>query len=105
MTEGTAMKKISQIKIVSTDGMSDIQKYDVQLKTLILSIEGMIPGSRGFGLSREFVSKPPHEAINIFAIELEEKVEEFIPEITINNVEGKSNADGSLDLTIYVERR
>lgn len=98
-------KKISSIKIVSTEGMTEVNRIDTQLKALILSMEGTIPGSRGFGLAREFMSRPPHEAMNLLAIELEEKVEEFIPEITIANVEGNADVDGSIEPTIYVERR
>ena len=39
------------------------------------------------------------------AIELEEKLEEYIPEVTVANVEGKVNGDGSIEPTIYIERR
>lgn len=99
------MEKIGAIKIVSMDGMRDIDRIDTQLRALILSAEGMIPGSRGFGLEREFLSRQPHEALNILGIELEEKVEEFIPEITITGVDGDMRENGSIDVTIYVERR
>lgn len=98
-------KKISSIKIVSTDNMPELNRIDTQLKALILSMEGMIPGSRGFGLTREFVGRPPHEAFNLLAIELEEKVEQYIPEITIASVDGTVYVDGSIEPTIYVERR
>ena len=37
--------------------------------------------------------------------ELEEKLEEYIPEVTVANVEGKVNGDGSIEPTIYIERR
>lgn len=59
----------------------------------------------GFGLEREFISRPPQEALNLLAIELEEKLEEYIPEVTVANVEGKVNGDGSIEPTIYIERR
>lgn len=98
-------RKIKSIKIVSTDDMSELNRIDTQLKALILSMEGTIPGSRGFGLRRDFASRPIHEAINLFAIELEEKVEEFIPEITIANVECLPSVEGFIEPTIYVERR
>lgn len=100
-----AKKKISSVKIISTDDLPEIKRIDAQLKALILSIAGTIPGSRGFGLEREFMSRPPHEALNLLAIELEEKVEQYIPEITIANIEGTVYADGSIEPTIYVERR
>lgn len=100
-----ARKKINTIKIVSTDDMSELNRIDTQLKAIILSMEGTIPGSRSFGLAREFMSRPMYEAINLFAIELEEKIEQYIPEITIANVEGTVHDDGSMEVMIYVERR
>lgn len=100
-----AKKKISSVKTISTDGMQEINRIDTQLKALILSAEGTIPGSRGFGLKREFISRPPNEAMNLLGIELEEKVEEFIPEVTIAGVDGIVHADGYIEPTIYVERR
>lgn len=82
-----------------------IERIDSQIKALILSMVGTIPGSRGFGLEREFISRPPQEALNLLAIELEEKLEEYIPEVTVANAEGKVNGDGSIEPTIYIERR
>lgn len=104
---------IGVMQIVATDG-SDLTGINEQLKTLILSVEGTIPGNRDFGLAREFISYPPREAINMFAMELESKVAIFIPEITIARVERQApetDGDvtpitrGQLDLIIYVERR
>ena len=99
------MNRISQMQIVATDGMTDLQRYDTQLKALILTAEGTLPGSRGYGLNREFLSKKPEEAINLLAMELEEKCLQYIPEITVANVEGTSNPMGQMGLTIYIERR
>lgn len=99
------MNKINQMQIVATDGMTDLQRYDTQLKALILTAEGTLPGSRGYGLDREFLSKKPEEAINLLAIELEEKCQQYIPEITVANIDGTSDSMGKMDLTIYIERR
>lgn len=98
-------QKISSVKIASTNNVPELDRIDTQLKALLLSAEGTIPGSRGFGLERQFMSRPPNEAINLLAMELEEKVEEFIPEITIANAEGIVHMDGAIEATIYVERR
>mgnify|MGYP002621838922 CR=1 FL=1 len=98
-------KWINNIQIKSTEGLPDLERIDQQLKALILSAEGTIPGSRGFGLSREFISMSPREALNLLMIELEEKVEEYIPEITIADIDGEFDMDGILRADIYVERR
>lgn len=100
------MKEIDTITVTSSTEGLDIQCIDAELKALILATEGMIPGSRNFGLAGEFLTRPPLEAANLLAIELEEKVAEYIPEITIASVEmHPTRALGSMSVTIYVERR
>ena len=100
------MKEIDTITVTSSTEGLDIQRIDAELKALILAIEGMITGSRNFGLAGEFLTRPPLEAANLLAIELEEKVSEYIPEITIASVEMRPTKTlGSMSVTIYVERR
>ena len=100
------MKEIDTITVTSSTEGLDIQRIDAELKALILATEGMIPGSRNFGLAGEFLTRPPLEAANLLAIELEEKVPEYIPEITIASVEMRPTKTlGSMSVTIYVERR
>lgn len=100
------MKEIDTITVTSNTEGLDIQRIDAELKALILATEGMIPGSRNFGLAGEFLTRPPLEAANLLAIELEEKVSEYIPEITIASVEMRPTKTlGSMSVTIYVERR
>ena len=100
------MKEIDTITVTSSTEGLDIQRIDAELKALILATEGMIPGSRNFGLAGEFLTRPPLEAAILLAIELEEKVAEYIPEITIASVEMRPTKTlGSMSVTIYVERR
>lgn len=100
------MKEIDTITVTSNTEGLDIQRIDAELKALILATEGMIPGSRNFGLAGEFLTRLPLEAANLLAIELEEKVSEYIPEITIASVEMRPTKTlGSMSVTIYVERR
>lgn len=100
------MKEIDTITVTSSTEGLGIQRIDAELKALILATEGMIPGSRNFGLAGEFLTRPPLEAANLLAIELEEKVSEYIPEITIASVEMRPTKTlGSMSVTIYVERR
>ena len=94
----------NKIKIVSTNLIPEALNIDARLKSLIVSFEGQLPGSRGFGLERRFLSRPSREAVNIFAIELERKVAKYIPEITVKDVAGTVSMDGELDLTINIER-
>lgn len=96
---------IKSVQMIVGEELPEVERIDSQLKALILSAEGTIPGSRGFGLPQNFVSMNPREAANIIAIELEEKVEEFIPDITISDVEARAKNDGSMAVKIFVERR
>lgn len=91
------------IQTVNMDGMSDFERIDQNLRTLIVTLEQTLPGSRGFGLSIEITDLMPEQARNDFAAALDEKVEEFIPEIRIADVEMDVGADGSITMQIYVE--
>lgn len=91
------------IQTVNMDGMSDFERIDQNLRTLIVTLEQTLPGSRGFGLSIEITDLMPDQARNDFAAALDEKVEEFIPEIRIADIEMDVRADGSITMQIYVE--
>lgn len=99
------MERLNKIKIIGVGNEQTLKRLNDQLRTLILTTEKSIPGSRGFGLSYDFLDQLPMEMINEFAIELEEKVDEFIPDISISSVEREEYGDGSSTLKIYVERR
>ena len=38
----------NQIKMVNLDGISDFERIDSELRTLIVTMAGSLPGSRGF---------------------------------------------------------
>ena len=82
------------IQTVNMDGMSDFERIDQNLRTLIVTLEQTLPGSRGFGLSIEITDLMPEQARNDFAAALDEKVDEFIPEIRIADIEMDVGADG-----------
>lgn len=93
----------NEIQLVNIDGLSDFERIDSNLRALITAIEGTIPGSRGFGLAGFSTDLRPEEARNILYQELDEKVEQFIPEITIADVDLELSAQGAMTLRIYVE--
>lgn len=98
-------KFTNDIQIVNLDGLSDFQRIDSNLRALIVSIEGTIPGSRDFGLSGTSADLRPEEARNIFYMELDEKVETYIPEIRIQDVNIETVGENVLKLEIYVTAR
>jgi len=95
------------IRIVSLDDLSttELQQIDVRLKTLLMCTETTIPGSRGFGLARDFLDEPVNVAANRMAAELQEKVDIYIPEINVMSVVASYGVDGRLQTTIEIERR
>ena len=99
------MRESNQIEIVPVGGEGPVGRVNAQLRSLILSRERTIPGSRGFGLSGEFVDLPCYEAASEFAVELEEKADEFIPEIDIAEVRTEMNIDGINRTQVFVKWR
>lgn len=92
----------NQIKTINMDGLSDFERIDNNLRTLIVSIAGTLPGSRGFGISVEIIDQPPEVAKNLFAAELDEKVLIYMPEIRIADIEW-NHENGVSRMNIYVE--
>lgn len=90
------------IEIYNPDGLDDFDRIDSTLRFLIASIEGTIPGSRGFGLTGNTTDFAPEEARNELLMELDEKVDEFLPEIVIEDAEFVDAGEGSVLLTIAV---
>lgn len=95
--------KGDKVKIVPVTGET-IERTDRQLKTLITTTEGTMPGSRDFGISGDFIDLPSDESINEYAVELQEKVDKFIPEIAISEIKKESNENGETTMQIYIER-
>lgn len=94
----------STIDLIQPDPDSTIDLLYSRLNALTLSTEGTLPGNRAFGLKRNFLSRPPRQARNLFAIELSEKAAIYIPEVSIKAVDGEISGDGMEDITVTIER-
>ena len=57
-----------------------------QLNTLYQTIEGTCPMDREFGLTIEGLDKPPQIAKNIYAIDIVEKTEKYVPQVEVSEV-------------------
>ena len=79
------MRESNKIEIIGIDDEKVVERIHSQLRSLILSRERTI--------------------LNEFAIELEEKTEEFIPEISIAEVRAEQNVGSTTRIQINVERR
>lgn len=96
------MRETDRITIVPVGGEAPIERINAQLKALILTRERTIPGSRGFGLSGDYLDAPCYEVASEFGVELEEKVDIYIPEIDITEVKVDADIDGTVDTQIHV---
>lgn len=99
------MRELNRIEIVPVGGDASIERANAQLKALILARERTIPGSRGFGLSGDYLDVPCYEAASEFAVELEEKADEFIPEIDVAEVKVDADVNGRVDTQVFIEWR
>lgn len=99
------MRKLNRIEIAPVGEGISIERVNAQLKALILTRERTIPGSRGFGLSGDYLDAPCYEVSSEFGVELEEKVDVYIPEIDITEVKVDAEINGTVDTQISVRWR
>ena len=91
-----------EIEAINLDEADGFERIDSLLRSLITTIAGTIPGSRSFGLEGGAINLLPEDARNTFLMELDEKVEEFIPEVSIEEVEFDDVGEGEMLLRISV---
>lgn len=85
---------------------ADLVKYKAELEALIANIEGTIPGSRGFGLQNQYIDAPPGDIANSLVVELADKVDSFIPEISVDQVDvAETGADGNVSVNLTISMR
>ena len=95
---------IDNIETVNMDGISDFERIDSELRALIVTVIGTLPGSRAFGIE-DFTDENTYDVESDFAAALDEGCENYIPEISIESVVFEAGADGIMGAQIYVERR
>lgn len=94
---------INSVNIVSLDDMTQLDRYSTQLRALIAVTRRTLPGSRGFGLSGDFIDSNVNEVATDLAIELQEQADIYIPEISVESVDVDYDLMGKLALTINIE--
>lgn len=93
------------VKVIPLDDIDDEKRYQRRISALVSSIVRSIPGSRGFGLSGDFLDENVNEVAGAVASELQEQLDIYIPEISIESVDAEAGTDGRVELSIYIERR
>lgn len=95
-------------EITNTDGdieLEDLEKANDIIEAMMITREGSIPGSRGFGLSQIFLDMPAPDAINMIAVELASKMDEYLPDLELQDIKESTDTDGTLALSFYIGRR
>lgn len=92
------------IETINMDGMSDFERIDSELRALIVTMTGTLPGSRAFGIE-DYTDENMNDVESEFASAVDEGCEQYIPEITIESVSFEAGTDGVLAVKIYVEER
>lgn len=90
----------------STVPADDMLRYRVQMTALLGTIEGTIPGSRGFGVSADVIDLPPMRVRNRLAVDLAEKANQYIERIYVQSVDIlDTDEGGNLKVGVTIERR
>lgn len=92
------------IQTVNLDGISDFERIDAELRALIVTVIGTLPGSRAFGI-KDYVDENTCDVQNELAAAIDEGCERYIPEISVESISFEAGADGKLVAMIYVEER
>lgn len=92
------------IEIVNMDGISEIERIDSEIRALIVTVIGTLPGSRAFGIE-DFTDENMNDVESDFAAALDEGCERFIPEVTVENVAFDAGTDGKMVTRIYMGAR
>lgn len=59
---------------------------DRQIALLLSTPEGSMPLERGFGITQDFVDRPPEVVKSLYTAEVTKKVSEFIPQVRVQEV-------------------
>lgn len=74
-----------------------------QLALLLATPEGSVVLDRGFGVKRDYLDSPPPIAQNMLASDLAGKIERYIPELALVEVELREiSPDGKLHQKVVV---
>lgn len=97
------MNLSESVVVIADDANTTFLNFSREsLEVLISTPEGTAPLDRNFGLNQSFLSLPPDTAKTLFAQELITKVEMYIPEIGITEIDITVDSDGILRPVITV---
>lgn len=78
-----------------------------RVRNLLRHVETELPGSRGFGLSPDYLDEPPDSMKTDFAADLYDKIDQYVPDVDIQDIQWESldAKAGKFRVVITLERR
>ena len=75
---------------------------DRQLALLLSTREGSMPLDREFGISMDFIDRPPEVAKSLYTAEVTKKVARFIPSVRVKEVVWTGGGSGKLTHKVVI---
>lgn len=82
-------------QVLFDHNMSEAEEIIRNVKNIIATPKGSMPGTRGFGMSQDAVDYPAPIAQNMIAVELSDELEEWEPRVDVAEVNIIVSEDGS----------
>jgi hypothetical protein len=86
------------------ENASELEQKLRELEFLFGTEAGTCVGDRDFGIDNSFIGYPMDVAENLFVVEAEEKVEKYVPDMKIDNIEFSYTDDGQMIPEIFFIR-
>lgn len=84
----------SSIVIRSQMSTSQLVRIDEQVRNIVASIKRTWPGTRAFGMDGDATDSRLPASIGIFAVELQDAVDDWIPNLSIQSVKQSYDTNG-----------
>ena len=79
-----------------------VASLDRQLALLLSTREGAMPLDREFGISMDFIDRPPEVAKSLYTAEVTKKVAQFIPSVRVQEITWGSTTQGKLTHEVVI---
>lgn len=82
----------------------NVRRKDYNLNQKRKSARSRRIGDRDFGLNLSFLDYPLNVSENLFVLEVETKLEKYIPDVEIADIDFGYEADGSMHPTVILQQ-
>lgn len=86
----------TESQILFSHNCKNTEEIRKNVKAIIETAKGTMPGSRAFGLNNDFLSYPPATAQNLMAVEIANEIDEYEPRVTVASVEFEETSEQTI---------